>query len=69
MIQVYSKANCPQCVVAKNKLNAAGIGFVEVRIDLDVEARTMLMEAGHRSVPVIYKDGLHVQLDKLIQGE
>jgi glutaredoxin-like protein NrdH len=69
MITVYSKTNCPQCVVAKNKLNAAGISFVEVRVDFDAAARVMLMEAGHRSVPVLYKDGLHVQLDKLIQGE
>jgi glutaredoxin len=69
MITVYSKANCPQCVVAKNKLNAAGISYDEVRIDLDGEARATLMGAGHRSVPVIYKDGLHVQLDNLLQGE
>jgi glutaredoxin 3 len=68
MIIVYSKANCPQCVVAKNKLNAAGISFIEVRIDLDAGARTQLVEAGHRSVPVIYRDGLHIQLDELTRG-
>lgn len=34
-----------------------GVAFNEVRVDLDQEARTFIMEAGHRTVPQIYQDG------------
>lgn len=61
MLTVYSKANCPQCVTLKSKLELAGITYSEVRVDLDATARTFLLEEGHRSVPKMYLDGKHVK--------
>ena len=66
MVLVYSKQNCPQCVAAKTKLTAAGIKYEEIRVDLDPSARNMLMGFGHRSVPVIYKDGAAIKLEDLL---
>lgn len=59
-VVVYSKANCPQCVKVKNDLMLRAIEFEEVRVDQNPEARQMLLDKGHRSVPVIYKNGEHV---------
>ena len=57
MLTVYSKANCPFCVQAKNLLTLKGIEYEEVRIDLDPAAREFVLSEGHRTVPQIYKDG------------
>lgn len=59
-VVVYSKANCPQCVKVKNELMLRAVEFEEVRVDLDPQARQMLIDNGHRSAPVIYVDGVHV---------
>lgn len=57
MLTVYSKANCPFCVQAKNLLTLKGIEYEEIRIDLDTAAREFVLSEGHRTVPQIYKDG------------
>lgn len=38
-------------------LKQKGVVFEEVRVDLDPEAREFIMNAGHRTVPQIYKNG------------
>lgn len=60
-VVVYSKANCPGCVSLKARLNQAKIDFQEVRIDLDIEQAKWLVSQGHRSVPLVYKDGVHLK--------
>ena len=57
MITVYSKANCPFCVQAKNLLTLKGVTYEEVRIDQNSEAREFIVGEGHRTVPQIYQDG------------
>ena len=57
MLTVYSKAHCPFCDQAKALLKNKDIPFTEVRIDESDEARQFILEAGHRTVPQIYKDG------------
>lgn len=60
-VVVYSKAHCPQCVVVKNQLTLKGVEFSEVRIDGDDKSiARWLVEKGHRQVPVVYVDGVHV---------
>lgn len=59
-VVVYSKANCPQCVKVKNDLALKGVEFEEARVDLNPILRGWLIEAGHRSVPVVYVDNVHV---------
>lgn len=57
MLTVYSKSNCPFCDRAKMLLTQKGVAFEEVRVDLNPEARDFIVNAGHRTVPQIYKDG------------
>lgn len=57
MLTVYSKSNCPFCDRAKMLLKQKGVLFEEIRVDLDPTAREFIMNAGHRTVPQIYKDG------------
>lgn len=60
-VMVYSKQNCPQCVVVKKQLKNSGVQYVEVSIDEgSPEARHWLLGKGHRSVPVVYVDGVHI---------
>ena len=58
MLTIYSKENCPFCTRAKTLLDQKGVEFNEVRVDLLPEARQFIMDAGYRSVPQIYKDGV-----------
>jgi glutaredoxin 3 len=57
MLTVYSKNNCPFCVQAKNLLKLKNIAFEEINIEEQPDARTFIVNEGHRTVPQIYKDG------------
>lgn len=59
-VVVYSKTNCPQCVVVKQQLVKKGIDFEEVNIEKDATMRSWLVSAGHRQVPVVYVDDVFV---------
>ena len=54
MITVYSKDGCPNCVKAKTLLEFYEIEYKEVRIDQDDNARTFVVNDGHRTVPQFY---------------
>ncbi|RDI41695.1 glutaredoxin 3 [Aquicella lusitana] len=54
-VVVYTKENCPYCVMAKNLLSARNITFEEIRIDLDESKRDeMLRLSNRRTVPQIF---------------
>ncbi len=57
MLTVYSKTVCPYCVNAKNYLKNNDIGFAEINIEQDADAREFIMSQGHRTVPQIYLNG------------
>lgn len=57
MIKVYTKTTCPECVKAKNILNMYGFNYTEINIEEDSNAKTFLLNEGHRSVPQIYVCG------------
>lgn len=62
MLTVYSKNHCPFCDQAKALLNKKNIAFNEVKIDENTDARQFIVEAGHRTVPQIYRgDQLFVE--------
>lgn len=57
VLTIYSKAACPFCDQAKKFLESKNINYREVRVDQDDEARSFIINEGHRSVPQIYLDG------------
>jgi glutaredoxin 3 len=61
-IDLYSSATCPYCVAAKNLLKQRGLGYREIRVDLDREQfQAMLARAGgRRSVPQVFIGEIHI---------
>jgi len=57
MLTIYSKDNCQFCTKVKSLLYLKGVAFEEVRIDKDPIAKDFIVNAGHRTVPQIYKNG------------
>lgn len=55
MYQIYSIANCPFCLRAKELLRETGKGFTEYAIDLKPELGKVIMERSlMKTVPIIY---------------
>lgn len=57
---VYSKNKCPACVKLKTYLNNNNIEYKEVNVDEQPAAKEFLILNKHKSVPQVYKDGVHV---------
>jgi len=57
MLTVYSKNNCPFCVMTKHYLETKNINFREINIEQDIEAREFIQQQGLRTVPQIFMDG------------
>lgn len=54
-VVIYSKASCPYCVMAKQLLDARGVKYSEIRIDLiEAERDNMIRLSGRRTVPQIF---------------
>lgn len=63
-VVIYTKANCPYCVWAKQLLDKKHATYQELRIDLDETARQDMdrLSGGRRTVPQIFIN------DQLIGG-
>ncbi|MHB8948812.1 MAG: glutaredoxin 3 [Rhodoferax sp.] len=61
-VKMYTTATCPYCSRAKQILKAKGVTEIEeIRIDLDAQARSHMMEStGRRTVPQIFIGQTHV---------
>lgn len=57
---VYGKPNCAGCEQAKALLESKGIGYEYVDVMRTPSAQALFRENGFRSVPQIYKDGVHL---------
>lgn len=52
---VYSKADCPYCLLAKQLLSERKVPFEEIRIDLDESKRDEMVRLSQkRTVPQIF---------------
>lgn len=57
-IIIYTKANCPYCVFAKQLLENEGLSYKEIHVDQDAEQLQIMMErSGLRTVPQIFING------------
>jgi len=60
-VVVYSTLMCPYCVRAKALLQAKGVEFEEIRVDLDRDRMVeMMRRSGRRTVPQIFIGEVHV---------
>ena len=60
-VVMYSTAICPYCVRAKFLLEHKGVGFEEIRIDMDHSVAQEMVERSRRNtVPQIFIDDYHV---------
>jgi glutaredoxin len=57
MLTIYSKPNCPYCQLTKAFLNRKNISFEEIDITANADAKSLLVTAGHKTVPQIYLNG------------
>jgi glutaredoxin 3 len=62
MIKIYTKTTCPYCDQAKQLLEAFGFDYEAINIEQNTDARTWLLDQGHKSVPQLYIN------DKLLEG-
>lgn len=57
-VKIYSTPTCPYCVTLKEFLKEKGIGFEDVNVAENAEAREeMVNKSGQMGVPVIDIDG------------
>jgi glutaredoxin 3 len=60
-VVMYTTAVCPYCVRAERLLDAKGVKIDKIRVDLDPEQKTIMMQkTGRRTVPQIYVGDTHV---------
>lgn len=62
IVEIYTKAFCSFCWRAKNLLEAKGVAFVEISVDMGGKDRELMIEraSGRRTVPQIFIRGEHV---------
>ncbi len=54
-VEVYSSAQCPYCVMAKQLLDRKGIDYQEIRVDRDSSKRQeMMKKSRQRTVPQVF---------------
>lgn len=54
---IYSRKTCFNCKLVKDHFDRSGIDYTVVDLDEDKEAYAKMIESGHRSIPLIYKNG------------
>jgi len=61
-ITIYTKAQCPNCVSAKQLLKSKGIDYMEIDVDRDEEMLALLLHKHPeaRQMPQIFIEGQRV---------
>ena len=62
VVEIYTKAFCSFCWRAKNLLEAKGVDYVEIAVDMGGKDRALMIErsSGRTTVPQIFIRGEHV---------
>jgi glutaredoxin 3 len=62
LVEIYTKGFCSFCWRAKNLLEAKGVDYVEISVDMGGKDRALMIERsnGRTTVPQIFIRGEHV---------
>ena len=62
VVEIYTKNFCSFCWRAKNLLEAKGVEFIEIAVDMGGKERALMIERtnGRSTVPQIFIRGEHV---------
>jgi len=58
--KLYTQNDCPYCVLIREKLDEWGIEYDVINISYDKDAKLFLKEKGHRTVPQLYYEDIHL---------
>lgn len=59
-IVLYTQPNCPYCDIMKGLLVETRFCFTAVNIQENQQAKMFLKENGHRTVPQLYVNDIHI---------
>lgn len=58
--KLYTQNNCPYCTIMSKKLDSWGVKYDLVNVSEDLEAKRFLKENGHKTVPQLYWEDIHL---------
>ena len=58
--KLYTQNNCPYCTIMAKKLDSWGVKYDLVNVSEDLEAKRFLKENGHKTVPQLYWEDIHL---------
>ena len=67
-VSIMTKAGCPFCADAKQRLNDAGISFDEISVGKNTGLRSVRAITGQDTVPQIFIDGVHIGGSEALQA-
>jgi glutaredoxin 3 len=61
-VELYTKATCGYCTMAKRLLGRKGVDFIEYPVGMDAEKHTEMVRRsdGGRTVPQIFINDMHI---------
>lgn len=57
-VKVYTKKNCPQCMMTKQYMDGLSIEYEAIDTTEDEEARAYVKSLGFQTLPVVEAEGL-----------
>jgi glutaredoxin len=58
--RLYTQNDCPYCTIMKKKLDSWGLTYETINISYNIDGKLFLKENGHRTVPQLYYDNIHL---------
>lgn len=59
-LTLYTQTDCVFCEIMKSKLNDWGYEYDVVNIQIRTEAKSFMKVAGHKTVPQLYWNNIHL---------
>lgn len=62
MIKIYSKPNCPNCMLTKSLLDRLGAKYENIDVTIDDSAMEHIQKLGYMALPVLEKGRKHMNV-------